>query len=121
MKTQLGKIMNLEQEYFTLYEEKYCKKEINKEDKCYKKEQRETLNLNEGDWVYSDYFEEANKIKKITNGFVKFWFAESNGLDAGILNYIENRTNGNSDTSHRYATIKEIETKLLKEIEKIKR
>jgi hypothetical protein len=110
MKTQIKKIANLEEEYFALYEKKYCKVET-------KKTKYETLRLNEGDWVYSDYFEEANKVKRISGDYIEFYFAESNGITSGVLSFVENRQD---IKSRRYATLQEIEKKLIKEIQNIK-
>jgi len=110
MKTQIKKILNLEEEYFVLYEKKYSKVET-------KKTKYETLRLNEGDWIYCDYFKEANKVKRISGDYIEFYFAESNGITSGVLSFVENRQ---EVKSHRYATLQEIETRLIKEIENIK-
>ena len=110
MKTQIKKIANLEEEYFALYEKKYYKVET-------KKTKYETLTLNEGDWIYCDYFKEANKVKRISGNYIEFYFAESNGITSGVLSFVENRQ---EVKSHRYATLQEIETRLIKEIENIK-
>jgi len=110
MKTQIKKIAKLEEEYFELYEKKYGKVKIDKT-------QYERLNLNEGDWIYSDYFKEANKVKRIQGEYIEFCFAEKNGIKSGVLSFVENK----QDTeTHRYATLKEIEAKLIKEIQNIK-
>ncbi len=110
MKTQIKKILNLEEEYFALYEKNYGKVET-------KKTKYETLRLNEGDWIYCDYFKEANKVKRISGDSIEFYFTESNGITSGVLSFVENRQD---IKSHRYATLQEIETRLIKEIENIK-
>jgi len=105
------KIVKLEEKCFKLYEKKYGKVNV-------EKTQYERLSLNEGDWIYSDHFQEANKVKRIHNDYIEFFFAEKNGLTSGVLSFVENRQD---IKSHRYATLKEIETKLIKEIKKIKK
>lgn len=110
MKTQIKKIANLEEEYFALYEKKYGKVEN-------EKTKYEKLTLKEGDWIYSDYFEEANKVKRINGDYIEFYFAEKNGIKSGVLSFVENRQD---IKSHRYATLQEIEAKLIKEIQDIK-
>jgi len=111
MTTQIKKIAELEDEYFSLYEKKCCKAEP-------EKIKYEILVLKEGDWIYSDYFEEANKVKRISGNYIEFYFAETNGIRSGMLSFVENRYNISSQ--HRYATLQEIERKLIKEIQNIK-
>jgi len=110
MKTQIKKVAKLEEEYFELYEKKYGKEKV-------EKTQYESLRLNEGDWIYCDYFQEANKVKKIQEDYIEFYFTEKNGINSGVLSFVENRQ---EVKSHRYATLKEIETRLIKEIQNIK-
>jgi hypothetical protein len=111
MKTQIKKIANLEEEYFALYEKKYSKVEN-------EKTKYEELRLNEGDWIYSEYFEEANKVKRISKSsdYIEFYFEEKNGISSGVLSFVENRKHIKLT---RYATLQEIEAKLIKEIQKI--
>ena len=109
MKTQIKKIANLEEEYFALYEKKYSK--VENEKTKYKE-----LRLNEGDWIYSDYFEEANKVKRISGDYIEFYFEEKNGISSGVLSFVENRQH---IKSHRYATLQEIESKIIKENQEI--
>jgi plasmid maintenance system antidote protein VapI len=114
------KIANLEEEYFALYEKKYGK--VMKSLKLSalsenEKSKYERLNLKEGDWIYSYYFKEANKVKRIYGDRIDFYFAEKNGITCGVLSFVENKQD---IKSHRYATLGEIEAKLIKEIENIK-
>jgi len=107
-------IIKLEEEFFELYEKRYGKKD----DKKYVEKSRyEILRLKEGDWIYCDYFKEANKVKRIKNDYIEFLFAETNGIKSGVLSFVENRQN---NKTHRYATSKEIETRLIKEIKNLK-
>lgn len=111
MKSQIEKINKLEKEYFRLYDSK-SKENIKHKTKY------EVLSLNEGDWIYCDGFKTANKVKKIqTNDYVTFWFAEKNGVASGVLSFVENRQ---EVKTRRYATLQEIEMRLVSEIEKIK-
>lgn len=103
------KIKDLETKYFSLYEEKFGK------DVCEKITYPE-LRLKVGDWIYCDFFKEANKIKSIKNDNVEFHFTEKNGIKSGVLSFVENRQDVKS---HRYATLGEIEVRLNKEIANI--
>lgn len=103
------KIKDLETKYFSLYEEKFGK------DVCEKITYPE-LRLKVGDWIYCDFFKEANKVKSIKNDNVEFHFTEENGIKSGVLSFVENRQDVKS---HRYATLGEIEVRLNKEIANI--
>lgn len=109
MESKLSQITKLEEKYFSLYAEKESAEKTIKP--IYVE-----MKLEEGDWVYSDYFKEANKIKNISGNNVEFLFSEKNGLKSGVLSFVENRQRVKS---YRYATLKEIEERLLKEIDKI--
>lgn len=76
-----------------------------------------SLNLKEGDWIFSDYFKSANKIIKISNGVTHFAFPEENKVTSGRLEHLENRTN---IKSYRYATSEEIIFRLESELAKLK-
>ena len=103
------KIKDLETKYFSLYEEKFGK------DVCEKITYPE-LRLKVGDWIYCDFFKEANKVKSIKNDNVEFHFTEKNGIKSGVLSFVENKQDVKS---HRYATLGEIEVRLNKEIANI--
>ena len=108
METKEETIKRLEQEYSELYQEKYSKNE---------KVEHDVLTLKQGDWIWSEFFKEANKIKRIHKNHVDFYFKYENGLICGLLDFIENRTN---IKTHRYATLTEIEERLTKEINNLK-
>jgi len=79
------------------------------------------LNLKEGDWIWSDHWMSANRIKKIRINLmdpklssVDFEYAERNGLRGGILDFVENKYGGKYRL-HRYATANEIMSRQLKD------
>lgn len=113
--TKMGKTKQLEKEYFDLIE---GIEEVKREKEPQKKVtiKHPPIIFNEGEWVYSEHFEEANKVKKVGRGndFVDFHFNYHNGLNCGVLKYCE--TSG----VYRLATKKEIRKRLNKEIDKIK-
>jgi len=107
---QIERLKKLEDEFLSLYEKKFYKEE--------KRDEYETLDLDEGDWIYSLYFKKANKIKRINKDkdYVEFYFKEENDVKGGSLKFIENK---NDIKNHRYATLNEIEERLLEEITKM--
>ena len=57
------------------------------------------------------------KVKRISGDYIEFYFAEKNCSRIGVLSFVENRQD---IKSNRYATLQEIEKKLIKEIKNIK-
>lgn len=98
------KIKKLEEKYFSLLP---------------KEKNNQVIELRVGDWIYSEYFKTANKIKSvnISNDSIWFYFNWADNKDGyGTYTHFSNK---NSYGRHRKATKKEIKKRLKKEIKKL--